>query len=237
MQQVWADNLTNLVSSWGTVQSAQIDELAAAIENAVNNGNATALASIAATPQGDDLIMQYMQTVAEDAVIAAKAEAATQGVAVGTIDLEETVTPLLRARAQAVSALMARGISESAARQAALRYGVDTLTGSEVASAVRDHLESLSDTYLTDVLGGALTQAQNTGRRAVFVNHSAAFYASELMDKATCTVCAEIDGRQFATLAEADDLYPAGGNSECLGGPRCRGTIVAVYDEASPEGD
>jgi hypothetical protein len=59
-----------------------------------------------------------------------------------------------------------------------------------------------------------------------------AFYASELLDSRTCGPCAAVDGLAFAELADAHRLYPTGGYVDCLGGPRCRGTVVAVMRES-----
>jgi hypothetical protein len=53
-------------------------------------------------------------------------------------------------------------------------------------------------------------------------------YASELLDRNTCPACLYIDG-QTLTVAQAKALYAGGGYLECDGGPRCRGTVVAVY--------
>jgi len=98
---------------------------------------------------------------------------------------------------------------------------------------VREHLEGLSDQYLDDNLGGALTQAQNTGRRAVMERGpQKQIYASELLDQNTCVRCAAIDGKEYASLSDAERDYPTGGHKDCLGGARCRGTLVAVYGEA-----
>lgn len=59
-------------------------------------------------------------------------------------------------------------------------------------------------------------------------------YASEVMDANTCEECAEIDGKEYATLPEAEEDYPVGGYVDCEGGLRCRGTLVAVYTPSEP---
>ena len=84
---------------------------------------------------------------------------------------------------------------------------------------------------LRDRLGGALTEAMNTGRRAVFAEGPAAdYYASELLDANTCVACSSIDGTHYPSLGEAERDY-VGGYVSCAGGDRCRGTLVAVYKE------
>jgi hypothetical protein len=65
----------------------------------------------------------------------------------------------------------------------------------------------------------------------------ATYHSSELLDENTCENCEEVDGTDYDSIDDAEADYPTGGYSECLGGPRCRGTIVAVYDEASSQDD
>ena len=88
---------------------------------------------------------------------------------------------------------------------------------------------------LEDQLGGGLMQAQNAARRAVFDGGpSATYFASELLDGATCLPCKEIDGKEYGSIEETIEDYPSGRHSRCLGGSRCRGTIVAVYESETP---
>lgn len=54
-------------------------------------------------------------------------------------------------------------------------------------------------------------------------------YASELLDINTCPACSYVDG-QTLSVAQARRLYGGGGYLECDGGPRCRGTVVGVYE-------
>ncbi len=59
----------------------------------------------------------------------------------------------------------------------------------------------------------------------------ASVYASEILDHKTCDPCKGWDGVDFATLDDAHTVYrDAGGNRNCLGGLRCRGTLVFVFD-------
>jgi hypothetical protein len=83
-------------------------------------------------------------------------------------------------------------------------------------------------------------QATNAGRAAVFerVPDEAPleYVASELLDENTCDECEDVDGTTFPTLEAALRAYPSGGFHACRGGPRCRGTVVAVLpeDEVDP---
>lgn len=52
-----------------------------------------------------------------------------------------------------------------------------------------------------------------------------------------CSPCKKIDGRRFASEEEAAEFYPNGGPMRyCLGGNRCRGTLVFDWSDAV-EGD
>lgn len=231
LQETWQNATEDLRNEWRTeVQSVQIEALVAQVLVAAQAGDLVALSRLEAPVQGTELLSTRMREMAEDAVVGAKAEALKQGVVIGTIDTVVKVEPAVVARAEATATLLARGLADSASR-AAINLGAN-IAAEVVAAGVRAHLESLSDSYLDDMLGGAMTQAQNTGRKAVFDERPAKIYASELLDQNTCTNCSSVDGRVYGSLAAADNEYPTGGYKDCLGGPRCRGTLVAVYDEA-----
>jgi hypothetical protein len=90
-----------------------------------------------------------------------------------------------------------------------------------------------------DQLQGAVTFAQNTGRVATFETATGtqlSYYASEILDVNTCGPCTDIDGTDYADLGAAQQDYAAGGYVECAGGPRCRGTLVAVSAEGADSG-
>lgn len=230
LQKQWTDATADLVADWkAQVQAAQIDELVEATRKAVDAGDLVALSRLQASAAGVDLLTERFTEMAEDAIVGARAEALAQGVKIGTINTAK-LEPLLQARAEATANLLSRGISDSASRVAS-NMGVYGLSTTEMADVVRSHLEGLSDAYLQDMLGGSMTQAQNTGRKAVFEERPSRIYASELLDQNTCERCAAVDGKEYGSLAEAEKDYPTGGNKDCLGGPRCRGTLVAVYEE------
>ncbi|MDZ5076745.1 hypothetical protein [Nesterenkonia sp. HG001] len=54
-------------------------------------------------------------------------------------------------------------------------------------------------------------------------------WSSEIMDGNQCPACEEVDGRDFASLAEARQLYPNGPHINCHGGARCRGTLIFLF--------
>jgi hypothetical protein len=105
-------------------------------------------------------------------------------------------------------------------------------SGAAVAALVKDHLASLSDSFLRDQVGGAMSTAQNYGRAAVLeVAPEATYSASEILDKNTCVPCEELDGTEFADLAAARAAYASGGYVDCEGRLRCRGVIVALWND------
>jgi hypothetical protein len=143
--------------------------------------------------------------------------------------------PAVQSQATAVAGLLSRSIAQSAATQAVGRYGVSNVPAADVAAGIRDLLESLTDAYLQDQLGGALTAAQNMGRAAVFdAVPPTTLQASELLDSNCCEPCSAIDGTEYGSLDDAQGDYASGGYVNCEGGERCRGTLVAIWDEAAP---
>lgn len=216
----------SLVSKVKGLQADQVDELAAAIEAA--DGDLVTLAEIQATPIFAETLEDSMSQMAGQGVEQAMGEAERQGITAAAPDLD---TDGLAARARAVDTLLTRSLSEAAGRKALSLTG-GSLTPVEVAAQVAEYLKGLSDSYLQDQLSGATVQAMNTGRKAVFAENPPAYlYASELLDDNACEECVAVDGTEYDSLADAEADYPTGGYAECLGGPRCRGTLVAVHAE------
>lgn len=214
-----------------------------ALENEIGHGNAglvpwSAFSDVnepvlEAPILGEELLGDAMFAMAEEAGAQAVAEAAAQAVALDPFD-SELVADEVAIRACAQATVMARSISQAASRKAIAEAGTG-LEMIEVATRVRAHLEGLSDSYLEDQLGGVLMQAQNSARRAVFEEGPpGTYYASELLDGSTCGRCKDIDGKEYESIEETIRDYPSGGYHDCLGGSRCRGTVVAVFaSEAS----
>lgn len=232
MDASWTGARDGLVAQVQTLQRAQVDELHDAIVAA--GGDVKKLANLSAAPVAQDVISDAMVKSVGHGAALARGEAERQGVKVTQPSLTGAEASA-RARAEAVDQVLARSLSESAARKA-IQLSGGGLDASAVADTVRSYLAGLSNSYLSDQLGDALTAAQNSGRREVFKrNDPTTIYASELLDGNTCEECVAVDGTEYSTLDEAESAYPAGGYSDCLGGPRCRGTLVAVYDEEGPE--
>jgi uncharacterized protein DUF935 len=224
--------IDSLVAKVKNLQADQVDELAAAIEGAA--GDVQALAEIQATPVFTETLETSMLEMAAQGVEQAIGEAERQGITPKMPDLD---TSALTSRAGAVDTLLSRSLSEAAGRKAvSLTTESGALVPAEVASQVKDYLLSLSDDYLQQQLSGSTIQAMNTGRKAVFAENPPKYlYASELLDENACEECTAVDGTEYESLEDAEADYPTGGFKDCEGGPRCRGTLVAVHtDEAAP---
>ena len=229
LQEDWASALEELLADWEQISRDQRDELVDQVRAAIDDDDWSALAALNAdTSEADDVLAAAMIALAETAAEGMATEAAAQGVSVaaGTVDAAE-----LGAYAATVTALLAGGLALAAGAEAlrVLRPGVEA---SVVAEHVREHLDGLSDAYLTERLGGALSAAQNTGRFATLaVAPVAVWEASEANDVNTCGPCDAIDGTEFPTIDAAIAVYGLGGYPGCLGRWRCRGTVTANWED------
>ena len=232
MDSDWQHQRDLLVTQVETLQRTQRDELHDAIVGA--KGDVGKLAQISAEPVAAEQIKEHMLSALEMGVNQAMGEAERQGKTLARPSLTAAESSVA-ARAEAVDAVLARSISEAAARKA-LNLTGGSLSNAAVADATRTYLAGLSNSYLADQLGGAIQAAINAGRKEVFKKADPQhIYASELLDANTCEECTGNDGQEYADMDAAEADYPTGGFTECLGGPRCRGTLVAVYDEEGPE--
>ena len=238
--------LDSLDTQWAAdVEPGWIDDVAQQVEDAVDGDDpATALAAMTLdSDQAAIILRRALGAMAQTAADRMAEEAAAQGVDVTapTVDPKVTNRMLPQIRnvfgsglidiAVATAALIGSGLVQNAAGEALrrLRPGV---TGREVADHVRAFLTNLPGLGRRDRLSGALHRATNTGRLATLAEAPAATYrASEHNDSRRCDPCAQIDGTEFADLAAANAAYGTGGYVDCLGGARCRGTVVAEWDQ------
>jgi hypothetical protein len=225
----WQTRLDELLLAWQAQRTEQVDLLLAEVRGLLAADDLAGLGAVTAPLlDGAQLLEQAMDTLADISVDEAIAEGVRQGANVLQPDLTEQRTAISQ-RANAVDELLARSLGDVAARQALLRYTVG-LDVDQVIDEVREHLDGLSETWLRDQLGGALTAAQNAARFAVMETAPVErIVASELLDGLTCDACAAVDGREYDSVAAGTVDYPTGGHKDCAGGPRCRGTLVAIY--------
>lgn len=232
VQAQWQTALDRLVGEWGPVKAAQVDQLTAQVEAAVRAGDIEALSAMSVdTGDAAALLESAMLDVADEAARAQSAEAAGQGVDVPPAAADTARIGLVAA---AIATLMGAGLVASATRKA-LQAWTPGQAPTAVGAIVRNHLVSLTDAALRDNLGAGLSSGQNAGRMATLHAAPAAamYVASEILDASSCEACLGIDGHEYANLAEAEADYASGGYIGCLGGLRCRGIIVTVWDDSS----
>lgn len=155
-------------------------------------------------------------------------EAARQGVALdAAVDYQERAT----ADAADLMRRMARQVAESSA--AAARTSVPAGSpGGQASDVVSQHLATLTAAAAEQAAAGASSRAQNAGRAAaISAGPTVSIHASEVLDPAVCSTCILADGREYATLDAALLDYPSGGNRACEGGERCRGHLIAIFDD------
>lgn len=233
LQATFEANLDALLRRWTDVTASQRAQIVDQVRVAVTSDDLNALASItASTSEAAQVLTEAMGQMALDAAREMSREAMDQGV---RIDPVASDTGVFAATAVALSALLAQGLTNAAGREALRRWSPAT-GGDEVSAAVREHLESLSGAFVEANLSGALMSALTSGRmETALAGPSAALYASEQMDKNTCGPCRKINGKWIGNTddpeigAKVQAVYPNGGYRDCLGGVRCRGTVVSVY--------
>ncbi|MGE5827638.1 MAG: hypothetical protein ACM30G_04640 [Micromonosporaceae bacterium] len=233
VQRDWERRLDDLIANWGNITAHQRDEIVDRVRAAITANDLNALAALSVSvAEARTALTEAMTEMALSAAAQYSREAAAQDVRIDPVASDSAVFDAL---AGVTVALLAQGLSNAAGREALRRWSPST-TGDDVSAAVRDYLDSLSDTFVRDQLGGALSSAQMTGRvNTMLSGPTAALYASEMLDKRTCPPCAQVDGRWIGNTddpdiaAKLEAVYPNGNYRDCLGGVRCRGQVVAVY--------
>lgn len=232
IQASWEDATGKLTASWASVSKDQKAEVLTQVKAAVKAGDYAALGAMSVgVGAAAALIFKTMNDVAKTASGQAQKEIEDQGQSMtGEPEIDND---RLEGIATALAGVLSAGYTAFAARTALQNWSPDA-TESTVAAAVETALDGLGDASLSDTLGAALSTAQNEGRAATFAAATeATYYASEIMDSATCGECSAIDGHQYDNLAEASADYASGGYVGCDGGMRCRGILVAVFGDAT----
>lgn len=228
-----------LAEQWPGLSEAMVAALVAAVVAAVAAGTLEELGSLVVPDEAlagvVEALGSAMVGLAGTSADRAAGELRGQGadVEVGTVDEGR-----LNDAADAFAGVIASGYATGAGR-AALQHAGPDADAEQVGEAVREHLDSLStpaDTpggWVATNLGGALHQAYAAGRRATFENADGAvagvrWLISAIQDRNLCKPCDDDDQRIFDTLAEVFEVMPVAGNAACLGGLRCRCTLVAL---------
>lgn len=237
MDRAWHDAVDATVEAWADIQAAQREQITAAVQAAAAADDLDSLNTLTVdTSEAAQLLIARMIAYARAAGETQQAEAEAQGVAVPewSLDDEAITAAAIRDRLRQIGRTAARvlgvGLVQSAVRQAMRVWGSGS--AGQVAAAVDEHLEGLSGAAVEEQIGAAMTAAQNEGRMAVLaVAPPATYVATEILDKNSCAPCRAVDGTRYTSLEEARAVYPTGGYTGCLGGARCRGTLVTVWPQ------
>lgn len=232
MDEQWTANRDSLFDAVKELQASQVDELHQLIIDA--DGDLVTLSQLAIDDTTHEAILASMQEMADEGIDQAATEAEAQGVTKAKrpalSDLEDSLTN----RAKAVGQILTKELAGAAGKKAMDLTG-GSATPTQVADAVKEHLMGLTKARVKDQVSGATSTAQNSGRKLTMRrNDPQHIYSSELLDENTCTECANEDGTEFENVDAAEADYPGGGYADCEGGERCRGTLVAVYNEEEP---
>jgi HK97 family phage portal protein len=235
VQTAWETALEALLASWVAISAAQMDTLVDQVRRVVQYGDINGLQNLnVKTADGHAALTTAMVELATTAAQQVVDEADAQQV---ELDAKTPDRAHLAALAGIGAAVLGHQLALSACTAATRAWGA-TSTPDEVATAVRTHLDTLTDSQPRQVLGASLASAQHDGRlRTITAGPFAALYAAEHNDQNACISCREVD-RMF--LGNSDDLsqpwlaaYPSRGYVGCLGGDRCRGTVVAIWRDGS----
>lgn len=238
MDEAWRDAVAETTAEWQAIEDAWRATIRTAVQAAVSADDLGRLDSLTVnTDDATELLYARMAALAETAGTEQQREAEDQGVAVPDWSLSDeamtaaAVRDRLRQIARATANVLGVGLVQAAIRRVMRMFG-SGMSGAEAADAVDAQLRALSGASVEEAVGAAMTGAQNEGRMAVLaVAPPATMIASEVLDRNSCKPCRDVDGTEYTTLAAARTAYPAGGYTGCLGGPRCRGTLVAVWDQ------
>lgn len=241
MNDAWHQAVNDTVEAWAAIQAVQREQITTAVQEAVDADNIDQLtATTIETTDAANLLFGRMQEFAVQAGQAQQAEAEAQGIDVPewSLDDEALVAAPIRDRLRQVATTTARllglGLVQSAVRRAVQLFGSGT--GEDIAAQVDEHLAGLSGAQVEEQVGAAMSAAQNEGRMAVLaVAPAARHFASEALDRNSCQPCRDVDGTEYDTLAAARTAYPSGGYVSCLGGTRCRGTLVTVWPQSAEQ--
>lgn len=232
MDEEWNKRRDSLFDTVKELQAAQVEDLHDLIVEA--DGDLVKLSKMTIDDTTHEAILSAMQEMADEGIDQAATEAEDQGIEKAKRPALSELEDSLTARAQGVGQVLTTELS-AAASQKAMALSGGSLDASDVADAVSEHLNGLVKARVKDQLGGAITTAQNSGRKLTMRRNDAEeLYASELLDTSTCKNCRAEDGKEFDSVEDAEADYPGGGYMACEGGERCRGTLVAVYGEEAP---
>lgn len=240
MQDQWESAVDSALADIQPIRDEQREEITTQVQAAAELDDLDALNAI--TVDDSDIytaLLMHMTQAAIDAGFEQQREAEDQGVEIPEWSLTaDNLTAaigldLLRSVARVTARIISTSFVQSGVRRALSLLGRPAVSPAQAAAEVNTHLAELSEAAPRESIGGAISAAQNEGRRTVLsvAPAASAYVASEILDRNVCGPCRSVDGRSFDTLADASEQYPSGGYRDCQGGVRCRGTIVAVWED------
>lgn len=214
-----------LMDAWPEISDAWAEQIVSQVAAA---DDVTGLTGMSLDP-GDAAAL--VAAALDDAWAAGTATAAAEAERAGAVVVAPPSGPDWSLVAAGVVTVLASGLVNAAAREAVRVVSADGTGLVTAAAHVRDHLAALSGVYPQDILGGAVADGMNAGRRDTFTTAPSdewTLAASEVRDRATCAACRAVDGHVYADIDEAAADYPTGGYALCAGRERCRGVLVLV---------
>jgi hypothetical protein len=220
-------------TAWEQAAGPLIAALAAATAAEVAAGMLVGLGSLALAPS-----VTVGLTSAVTAVmlrLAQRTARQTAQVLPGAVpQLPATAADRVRQLAQATTDLIVSGYTSGAARVALAQAGPDADVA-RIEQAVAEHLTGLSQVkdsgLVADRLAAGMSTVQGVSLLAVYEGLPAdtRYVANEINDSNRCKPCADVDGHEYDTLADAAVDYPNGARYiRCLGLDRCRGVIFPI---------
>ncbi len=229
VQTEWQNAVDHVLGQWDDITAAQKQQILDQVERIVSSGQNTDLLTMAVnTTAATALILQAMSALGSSAASHVVDEAADQ-------DVEITPVPPraddLSGIAAVVAGQLGMGLVLSAIREALRRWN-PAARPEDVVKDVKAQLDGLTNAQPKALIGSALTQAQRQGRmNTLRAAPTAAWYASEQLDKNTCGPCSRVNGKWLGNsiIDNVNRLYPTGGYVDCEGRDRCRGMVVGVW--------
>lgn len=232
MKRAYEAALAALLAQWVAVKASWVTDLVKQVGTVIASGDLRGFAHLT-------LDSAHAANLIHDALTAAAAAAAGHVVAEahaqGATDVQPETPPAndLGDQAAITAALLATALALSAGAEGR-RVHNPGRPASATQADVRAHLQGLSDATPEQQLGGVLHIAMHLGRLATLrATDGVRLYASEVNDTNTCGPCREIDGKYLGTTGQditaAETAYPTGGYVDCLGGIRCRGTVIGIW--------
>lgn len=225
----WQAALVSILATWETaVIPDWTSQLTDAVVEARASGNPDDLVELEVdSDDAADALDDEMSQMADTAADTAVSELDDVGIVIVPVVPAPTS---ITATAKRLASYDAKRVALAAAFKA-LTLDRESITDKEMTKRLRGFLGEMSVSGSRTVLGWALTDVQNASRLLSFQSGPLLdLYASEVLDTNSCAPCRKIDGTWLCDSTDttkADELYPSGTYIDCLGGPRCRGLIVA----------